>query len=447
MNQFMKSILKWIIVLTTALIFLYAFSASYNSQNIDHLDYVIAIAVDSIPDSNNLQVSFEFANISSYSENASSGNSTPIINTVSAPSISSAINIMNAYVGKQLNLAHCKVVVFSEELAKKGILSEVTFLKNDTQVRPTTNVIVSIDRAKDYIENSTSSLEQILTKYYDIFPTSSEYTGYTSNILLGDFYESLVNHDSGSIAILGKKSKSANQTQQSSKDSSSNNTSAGDMDSNTVSDNTQIANETSNINNQTSNNSIDTTPPEESIVEGDRNTENIGLCVFKNDHYVGNLSAMETLCYSLLKNEVNNFVVRVNNPFNENEKIDLSVSKLSSSSFTIDISKENPVIEIHLNLTAKALTGQDKLDYSNTETLHKLNDSLENYLSSQMTNYLNKTAKEYQCDINGFYRKVKKKFLTISDYQNYNWEQKYQHAEFKITINSTVKSSLLIQNS
>jgi len=39
----LKSILKWIIIITISLIFLYAFSASYSSQNIDRLDYVVAI--------------------------------------------------------------------------------------------------------------------------------------------------------------------------------------------------------------------------------------------------------------------------------------------------------------------------------------------------------------------------------------------------------------------
>ena len=51
----MKSALKWIIIITISGIFLYAFSASYRSQNIDQLDYAIAIGVDTLPENNNLQ--------------------------------------------------------------------------------------------------------------------------------------------------------------------------------------------------------------------------------------------------------------------------------------------------------------------------------------------------------------------------------------------------------
>lgn len=446
----MKLAIKWIIIITTSLIFLYAFSASYRSQNIDNLDYAIAIGVDSLPDSNSLEISFEFTNSSTYSVNSSSEDNDPIINTVIAPSISSGINIINAYVGKQLNLSHCKVIVFSEDFAKKGVLSEVTYLMNSTQIRPTTNIIIAKESAKDYLENSISSLEQVLTKYYEIFPYSSEYTGYTSNIMLSEFYESLINKNSGSVTILGKKSNIPNDNTQS--NSAQGSSEGGSMSqgntSNSSTEDTQNTTAQGNDSNQTSNNTaLDTIVSEEAIVEGDRGTENIGLCVFKEDKYVGDLSALETLCYSLLEDEVDNFLVSIDSPFDQSRKIDITVDSLSTSSVSIDISKESPVINIKMNLTAKTLTGQDTLDYSNIETLNKLNSSLKDYLSSQITNYLYKTSKEYKVDINEFYRIAKRKFLTISEFENYNWAQKYENAEFNVEINSDIISSLLIQNS
>ena len=112
----------------------------------------------------------------------------------------------------------------------------------------------------------------------------------------------------------------------------------------------------------------------------------------------------------------------------------------------VDTSGENPIINIKINLRAKTLTGQDKLDYSDTKTLRQLNSSLKDYLSSQITNYLYKTSREYKSDINQFYRVARRKFTTITDFENYNWEQKYENAEFNVEINSDIISSLLIQN-
>ena len=74
---------------------------------------------------------------------------------------------------------------------------------NNIQVRPTSNLIISKCKASMYLSESTSTLEKILTKYYDMFPNSSKYTGYTSNITIGEFYNSIINKDSGNLSILG----------------------------------------------------------------------------------------------------------------------------------------------------------------------------------------------------------------------------------------------------
>ena len=421
----MKKFFIWIIIFCTIFIFTYAFSASYNSQNIDRLDYVIAIGIDKSPDNTNLQVSFEFTDLGAFSESDSEQGSKPIIDTVVAPSISASINLMNAYAGKQVNLSHCKVVVFSEDVARDGILEEVTYLMNSPQIRPTTNIIIASDKAKDYIENSTSSLEGILTKYYNLFPTSAEYTGYTSNILLSRFYQNLTSDESGAVAILGTKSKSANKNSSSQEEDTSNSTKQ------------EVSNNTS----------LESIATGENIVEGDRGTENIGLAVFNKDKYIGNLSAIETLCYTLIEEEVDNFSVCIDHPTNPDKKIDVSVSSLEPNNVKVDISKDNPIITIKLNLTAKALTGQNSLDFSDKDTLNSVNSALKEFLTSKMKDFLYKTSKEYGCDINGFYRLVKQKFLTIPEYDNYNWEEMYKKADFNVEIDSDVISSFFVQNS
>lgn len=313
-----KTSLKIILIATVTLVFVFAFSSSYNSHNIDHLDYVIAIGIDKAPSEDNLQISFEFTDLSAFSESNSSTSSDPIIDSVVASSIPEAINLMNAYAGKQLSLSHCKVVVFSEDVAQSGISQEITYLMNDTQIRPTTNVIIATETAKDYIKNSSSLLEGILTKYYDIFPTSADYTGYTSNILLGQFYRNLTNTDSGAVAILGTKSKNESQSNSSNKKnsissdgSSQNNTSNDESSLNSTNNDSETNDTSSNTSTQSThlekssdNSSLDNLSPGFAIVDGDRGTENIGLAVFKDDKYIDKLSAIDTLCYSLIENAV-----------------------------------------------------------------------------------------------------------------------------------------------
>lgn len=426
----MKSVLKWFIIIMTLIIFLYAFSSSYYSQNIDHLDYVIALGIDKIPDSDNLSVTFEFANLGSFSENASSEKTEPIINTIIAPTIPNALTIMNAYIGKQLNLSHCKVIAFSEDFAKTGVLDEVSFFIHNIQIRPTTNIVVTDCNSVDYLKHSTSSLEQVLTKYYDIFPTSSEYTGYTSNIPLGRFYENLLDKNSGAVTILGSLVENSDSNNNSNKE----NESTKMENKNTITKTIQ--------NNKQDYQSFD---PKSAISEGDRGAENMGLAVFKDDKYVGSLSTIETLCYSLLKDEVDNFVLTITSPFNEKEKVDIKVGDLSQLKTDIDISKDTPVINIKFNLTAEVINVLDNQNLPYDKTLEKLNFALKEYLTEEFKSYLYKTSREYNSDINEFYRIAKRHFLTNSDFSNYDWANKYETAEFNVEFNQDIISTLIIR--
>ncbi len=457
----MKSVLKWFIIIMTIIIFLYAFSSSYYSQNIDHLDYVIALGIDKLPNSDNLSVTFEFANLGSFSENSSSEQTEPIINTIIAPTIPNALTIMNAYIGKQLNLSHCKVIAFSEDFAKTGILDEVSFLTHNIQIRPTTNVVVTDCNAVDYLKHSTSSLEQVLTKYYDIFPTSSEYTGYTSNIPLGRFYENLLDINSGAVTILGSlvenaDSKNENPSSSNSQNSDvsvpskSNNTSkSSDTNNNSNKENESTKMDNKNTitktiqNNKQDYQSFD---PKSAISEGDRGAENMGLAVFKDDKYVGSLSTIETLCYSLLKDEVDNFVLTITSPFDEAEKVDIKVGDLSQLKTDIDISKDTPVINIKFNLTAEVINVLDNQNTPYDKTLEKLNFALKEYLTEEFKSYLYKTSREYNSDINEFYKIAKRKFITNSDFSNYDWANKYETAEFNIEFNEDIISTLIIRH-
>ena len=221
-----------------------------------------------------LFVTFQFTPGGSHSESGSTEKSDLVLNSVEASTIDSAINLMNAYMAKELSLSHARLIVFSEEVAYEGISKEIYSLTNDSQTRPSTNIIVSKNKARDYLKNSESPLENLITKHYQIFPNSSRYTGYVYDSTLGVFLDNLVSDTIQPVAILGGVNNN--------KESSLNNSA-----------------EISNIK------STDTT------FVGDNSTENIGIAVFKDDKLIGELSALDTLCLSILRKQVNSFLSSV----------------------------------------------------------------------------------------------------------------------------------------
>ena len=54
-----------------------------------------------------------------------------------------------------------------------------------------------------YIENSKPLFEPLISKYYEVFVSSSKYTGYTVNAKIGDFFDKMVCHACEPYAILG----------------------------------------------------------------------------------------------------------------------------------------------------------------------------------------------------------------------------------------------------
>ncbi|MGN1326671.1 MAG: hypothetical protein ACI4VQ_01090, partial [Clostridia bacterium] len=195
--------LKKIIYLILAIfIVLFALSGVYSTRNIDNLAYIIAIGLD-VGDNNTLKLSIQLSKPVESSGTSSTGDSKSIINSVECSSIISGLNLFNSYLSRRVNLSHCKAVVISEELASTGVSDYIYTLLNDVEVSPHANVIISKSTAKEFLDSSTPELEGLASKYYELAYNSSEYTGYTQNVTLIEFFSDLADTFKQPVAILG----------------------------------------------------------------------------------------------------------------------------------------------------------------------------------------------------------------------------------------------------
>ena len=408
----MKKLLKNIFIACITIVLVMAFSSSYTSFSIDNLAFVIAIGIDAGDNDGNLKISFQIAKPSSASEGASTQDETSIINTVETSSIYTAINLMNSYIGKELNLSHCKLVVFSEEVATNGISNEIYTLINDVQIRPSTNIVVSKTDAKYYIESSKPSLETLPTKYYEIFPNSSKYTGYTSNATIGDFFNGLTCNTCQPYAILG-----------------------GTIDSNIDNLKDYSSSDPLNAGNAKSN---------ETSISGKRGAENIGLAVFKGDKLVGELTAMETVCFSLMRNNVNGFLITIPDPRDDESYIDLYLFPAKSTKGNVDIINGTPYITVNCKFNGRIYSMKKDSKYLDNTVLDEISKTASKYIELQISNYLYKTSKDFKSDINGFAKYVLRKFSTLEEFERYGWLQNYENSFFTVNSDVCVKSGFLL---
>lgn len=118
MNKISVSIIAFLILFV---IFANGFSAAYTSRKLGNIAYVLALGID-VGEKTKIKVSAQFTKSASISPGSgSSGEDSSNIVLVSgeADSIFSALNLINSYIGKEINLSHCALYIFSEEFAKQ----------------------------------------------------------------------------------------------------------------------------------------------------------------------------------------------------------------------------------------------------------------------------------------------------------------------------------------
>ena len=199
MNNKVRKIFAIIIL---ALLLVISSANYYGIKGIDNLAYVVAIGLDK-GDGRNLKLSLQISVPNSGDSGSSSSQSASVVvDSIDCPSINTGINLFNSYLGKEVNLAHCKVIVISEELANEGISEYLYTLTNNIEFRTDSSIIISKCDARSYLEYSTPLLDKISARYYEIAPSSSEYTGYTENITLNEFFSAVTDSFSEPVAIL-----------------------------------------------------------------------------------------------------------------------------------------------------------------------------------------------------------------------------------------------------
>ena len=118
MSKTSVSIIAFLILF---IIFANGFSAAYTSRKLGNIAYVLALGID-VGEKAKMKVSAQFTKSSSLTPGGGgSGDEASNIVLVSgeADSIYSALNLLNSYIGKEINLSHCALFIISEEFAKQ----------------------------------------------------------------------------------------------------------------------------------------------------------------------------------------------------------------------------------------------------------------------------------------------------------------------------------------
>lgn len=428
-----NNLLKKIFIIIIIISFLFSFNIYTNSsEDIDDMAYVMAIGIDT--DSNEkYKISLQLSTMESSATDAmlkttssssggssnSSGSSESdtaskyVVYTMETDSIDSAINIANAYVNKNINLSHCKILVMSEEIAKNGVEDIVNSIINKVEVRPDCNIVISKVPADEFDDTkSQPKIEDVLSKYYDVTSNIESGRGYSETVKLSDFYLKLNDSFYQAYATLGITSNPS--SNRSNKEASSN------LD---VQSRSLVSN------------------PDESAVE------TIGLAVFNHDKLVGTLSANQTMAYQLITNNFNYCTLNMPSPFSKDETLDLYLSTLKNPKIKVSIVNGSPFVEVNLYITTRLLSfNSNNISTLTEENLYIIKNSVTKYLEEQVYDYFDTTSKKFNSDIAGIGRYAAKNFKTTEEWKSYNWLENYENCTFKVNVDISIKSGHILSN-
>lgn len=428
-----NNLFKSIFIIAIIISFLFSFDIhSNNNKNIDDMAYIMGIGID-VGSTEKYKISLQLTTMESSATDAviktsndSSGSSGGgssssesdtsskyMIYTMETDSIDSAINIANAYVNKDINLSHCKILVISEDIAKKGIEDIVNSIINKVEVRPDCNIVISKIPADEFDTNTDKpKISEVLAKYYDVTSNIETGRGYSETVKLSDFYLNLNDSFYQPCATLGITSNPALNR--------SNKTAPSNLD---IQSRSLVSN------------------PKESAVE------TIGLAVFNQDKLVGTLSANQTMAYQLVTNNFNYCTLNMPSPFNPDETLDLYLSSLKNPKIKVKIINGSPFVDVNLYTTARILSfNSNNISTLTEEKLYIVKNSAVQYLEEQVYDFFNKTSKELNSDIAGIGKYAAKNFKTIEEWDSYNWLENYKNCTFKVNVNVSIKSGHILTN-
>ena len=186
----MKHKLKYISLILIFIILSASIAGCYDLREVDDMAYAIAIGLDE-GENNFLKLTLQFAAPLTLSTggSGSSGDEKKNTNmiTVETPTLYAGLNMINVSLSKQVNLSHAKLIVFSEEIAKKGLTKYLHALVRRREVRPGMYIAIARTSAENYIEKIKPILDPHPAKFYELLFAASSYTGFFSTNELHDF--------------------------------------------------------------------------------------------------------------------------------------------------------------------------------------------------------------------------------------------------------------------
>ena len=399
------------------------FASCHEASEMDDTLYVIAIGVDQgVADKWRLTIQFPTMKSGggSSSSNGNGGNSSSGggggddesgqgYATVDSPSFFVGIDMLNASMPRKLSFAHAQIIVFSEELAQSGLIGEyVAPIGRFSEIRRSSHVFVVKGTAFDFLKENKPTIGTTLSKSFQVFAAASENIGYFPHITLENFYEGLKSPYGQAIA-----SKAA----------------INEMESSSEEGGPKEEQEF-----KTGGEYLAGELPR----DGKNKLELWGTALFNGDKMVGELNGDETRLLLMIRGDFRQGLYVMQDPMEPELIVSLDVQLDKKPQIDIETEGEQPIIRLKFQLDADLLSVQSMIHYENPELRPLLEETFKKNIEEGIAELIQK-CQELYCDAFRFGENAAKNFLTIDEFESYDWNRRFHDAKVEVDVDFTIR--------
>lgn len=411
LKQKIISFLLTVVLILTPL----AAAGCWDKRELEDQAFAQVIGVDHTPKGVVLTVMFaiprNLAGAGGGGGGGGSGGDTFMVTSVESPSVFAALNLINGYVDRRVNLMHTKTIVVGEEEARTGVSASLGAFMRYREVRRTVNIVVARGRAADFIKAYESIMEANSAKWFEEMGLLYTFTGLTPRSQYHQFLLGMESRSYNPVAVL-----------------------AGIRGQDSEKDPDEERREV-----------LGKTRTEANFLAGDIPRrggvpiEFLGTAVFRGDKMTGTFTGEETRMLLMLTGEFRRAFMAFEDPLAKNMFISIDVRQGSLPVVKVDLSGERPRISVKLSLEGDALGFQSRINYSENDVLrNKLNRHIEKTIQERALDTISR-AQQYKSDVFRFGNKARRYFATWDEWIKYSWNDRFPDAIVEVSVDFTVR--------
>jgi spore germination protein KC len=416
---------KWMkkcLVFTLVLLQTMPLLGCYDSKELDEKTFLTMIGVD-VGTEHPLKLSLQFEKLTEQdkSSNDTEDKSTSNTEVVSeeVDTIFTGQGLLTIATSRQYENAHTKIVVFSEEVARsKQFQQYVSSIYRNHSVRGISYIMITKGKAEDFLKEDQLMTNTYTAKAVEILMRQTNYNAYFPRVTIDNAYNEMKSSKRKVIIPLAAVNKQVEDSETETEEGKN--------------ETTKDASKQKNGEKQ---------PSEEKSTEDDAYKagelprsgglarEVFGSAVLEGTKMIGELTGEETRILLMVRDEFKKADFSSKDPLKKNQMISLTVERARAPEIKVETKGERPVIHVRISLDGDVDSIFSTIDYERPQMKKILEEAFEDDIKTHLDALIEKCQKEFKSDVFGFGRAAVMHFLTIDEWEKYNWRKAFPEAK------------------